>query len=109
MRFGRSTSIENCYCDLSTCSEGFTRLDNSKWELMNRVLGSLDPAFTLHTKILGYYNERSYGAILVMVIAFIGRLNPRSFKSKSFGRLLIRIWNMEHKESLVFIAAGRIG
>ena len=46
---------------------------------------------------------------LVMVIAFIGRLNPRSFKSKSFGRLLIRIWNMEHKESLVFIAAGRIG
>ena len=76
---------------------------------MNRVLGSLDPAFALRTKILGYYNERSYGAILVMVIAFIGRLNPRSFKSKSFGRLLIRIWNMEHKESLVFIAAGRIG
>ena len=95
MRFGRFTSIENCYCDLSTCSEcreGFTRLDNSKWELMNRVLGSLDPAFTLHTKILGYYNERSYGAILVMVIAFIGRLNPRSFNSKSFGKLLTPIW-----------------
>ena len=90
-----STSIENCYCDLSTCSEGregFTRLDNSKWELMNCVLGSLDPAFALRTKILGYYNERSYGAILVMVIAFIGRLNPRSFKSKSFGKLLTPIW-----------------
>ena len=66
-------------------SEGLPRLDNSKWELMNRVLGSLDHAFALRTKILGYYNERSYGAILVMVIAFIGRLNPRSFKSKSFG------------------------
>ena len=63
---------------------------------MNRVLGSLDPAFALRTKILGYYNERSYGAILVMVIAFIGKQNPRSFKSKSFEKLLTRIWKMGH-------------